>query len=109
LSVTLKGDFLFDVDSSVVHTGAYSEIDHLAMPDTRILIEGPTDRPGPEEYNLHLSQRRAEPVNGYLASKVVYPDRMTAIGYRESRPRALNDALHGRQFNRRVDIYIEPR
>ena len=78
LSLTLKGDFLFNVDSSVVHPEAYSEIDHLAMvftrySDTRIPIEGPTDRTDPEEYNLHLFQRRAEPVNCYFASKVVYP------------------------------------
>jgi outer membrane protein OmpA-like peptidoglycan-associated protein len=114
LSVTFKSDFLFDVDSSVVQPGAYSEIDRLARvftqyPDTRIRIEGHTDSTGPEEYNLYLSQRRAEAVKQLLASKVVYPDRMTAIGYGESRPKAGNDTPYGRQLNRRVEIYIEPR
>jgi len=114
LSVTLKSDFLFDVDSSVVQPGAYSEIDRLAMvftqyPDTRIRIEGHTDSTGPEEYNLHRSQRRAEAVKQLLASKVVYLDRMTAIGYGESRPKAGNDTPYGRQLNRRVEIYIQPR
>ena len=114
LSVTLKSDFLFDVDSSVVQPGAYSEIDRLARvftqyPDTRIRIEGHTDSTGPEEYNLHLSQRRAEAVKQLLVSKVVYPDRMTAIGYGESRPKAGNDTPYGRQLNRRVEIYVEPR
>ncbi|MCD6198488.1 MAG: OmpA family protein [Deltaproteobacteria bacterium] len=114
LSVTLKSDFLFDVDSSVVHPGAYSEIDRLARvftqyPDTRIRIEGYTDSTGPEEYNLRLSQRRAEAVKQLLVSKVVSPDRITAIGYGESRPKAGNDTPYGRQLNRRVEIYIEPR
>jgi len=114
LSVTLKSDFLFDVDSSVVHPGAYSEIDRLARvftqyPDTRIRIEGHTDSTGPEGYNLRLSQRRAEAVKQLLVSKVVYPDRITAIGYGESRPKAGNDTPYGRQLNRRVEIYVEPR
>lgn len=114
LSVTFKGDFLFDVDSSAVQPGAYSEIDRIARvftqyPDTKIRIEGHTDSTGSEEYNLHLSQRRAEAVKQLLASKIVYPDRMTAIGYGESRPRAGNDTPYGRQLNRRVEIYIEPR
>ncbi|MEA3385908.1 MAG: OmpA family protein [Thermodesulfobacteriota bacterium] len=114
LSVTLKSDFLFDVDSSVVHPGAYSEIDRLARvftqyPDTKIRIEGHTDSTGPEEYNLRLSQRRAEAVKQLLVSKVVYPNRITAIGYGESRPKAGNDTPYGRQLNRRVEIYVEPR
>jgi outer membrane protein OmpA-like peptidoglycan-associated protein len=114
LSVTLKGDFLFDVDSSALQPGAYSEIDRIARvftqyPDTRIRIEGHTDSTGSEEYNLHLSQRRAEAVKQLLASKAVYPDRMTAIGYGESRPKAGNDSPSGRQLNRRVEVYIEPR
>jgi outer membrane protein OmpA-like peptidoglycan-associated protein len=113
LSVTLKSDFLFDVDSSVVHPGAYPEIDRLARvftqyPNTRIRIEGHTDSTGLEEYNLLLSQRRAEAVKQLFVSREVYPDRITTIGYGESRPKAGNDTLYGRQLNRRVEIYVEP-
>ncbi len=93
--------------------GAYSGIDRLARvftqyPDTRIRIEGHTDSAGSEEYNLHLSQRRAEAVKQLLVSKVVYPDRMTAIGFGESRPKAGNDTLYGQQLNRRVEIFLKP-
>ena len=114
MSVTLKSDFLFDVDSSVVHPGAYFEIDRLVRvftqyPDTRIYIEGHTDSTGSEEYNLHLSQGRAEAVKQLLVSKLVYPDRITAIGFGESRPKAGNDTPYGRQLNRKVEIYVEPR
>jgi len=113
LAITFRGDFLFDVDSSVVQPGAYSEIDRLARvftqyPDTRIRIEGHTDSTGPEEYNLHLSQRRAEAVKQLLVSKVVYPDRMTAIGFGESRPKAGNNTSYGQQLNRRVEIFLKP-
>ncbi len=114
LSVTLKSDFFFDWNSSVVQPGAYSEIDRLARvltgyPQTRIRIEGHTDSTGPEAYNQNLSQRRAEAVRQLLASKGVSLDRMTAIGYGESRPRAGNDNDSGRQLNRRVEIFIESR
>lgn len=34
---------------------------------------------------------------------------MTVLGYGESRPKAGNDTPYGRQLNRRVEIYIEPR
>jgi len=113
LAITLKGDFLFDVDSSVVQPGAYSEIDRLdrvftQYPNTRIRIEGYTDSTGSEEYNLHLSQRRAEAVKRLLVSRAVYPDRMTAIGFGESRPKAGNDTPYGRQLNRRVEIFLTP-
>ncbi len=114
LSVTVKSDFLFDVDSSVVKPGAYNEIDRLARvlnqyPATRIRVEGYTDSTGTEEYNLKLSQRRAEAVKQLLISKGVSPDRITAIGYGESKPRASNATPYGRQLNRRVEIYIESR
>jgi outer membrane protein OmpA-like peptidoglycan-associated protein len=113
LSVTFKSDFLFDVDSSIVHAGAYPEIARLATvfnqyPNTRIRIEGHTDSTGSEEYNLQLSQRRAEAVKQLLVSNGVSSNRITVLGYGESRPRAGNDTPSGRQLNRRVEIYIEP-
>lgn len=113
LAVTMKADFLFDVDSSVVHSGAYSEIDRLARvlkeyPNTRIRIEGHTDSTGSEAYNLRLSQRRADAVKQRLISKGVSSDRISALGYGESRPRATNRTPSGLQMNRRVEVYIEP-
>jgi len=114
LSVTVKSDFLFDVNSSVVKPGAYNEIDRLARvlnqyPATRIRVEGYTDSTGTEEYNLKLSQRRAEAVKQLLISKGVSPGRITAMGYGESKPKASNATPYGRQLNRRVEIYIESR
>jgi outer membrane protein OmpA-like peptidoglycan-associated protein len=44
-------------------------------------IEGHTDASGSREYNLALSQRRAEAVKQFLVSQGVSPDRLTTVGY----------------------------
>ena len=113
LRVSYNSDFLFDINSSTVHPGAYADIDRLAQvliqyPATRIRIEGHTDSTGPEAYNLELSRRRAEAVKRLLVSRGVSPSRIITIGYGESMPRAGNDTAYGRQLNRRVEIRIEP-
>ncbi len=113
LAVTFKGDFLFDIDSAVVHPGAYSDIKRMAKilrdyPQTRIRIEGHTDSTGSEEYNLRLSQRRAEAVKQLLVAEGIDPSRIVTIGYGEARPRATNATKQGRQLNRRVEVFIEP-
>ncbi len=113
LRISYNSDFLFDINSSTVHPGAYGDIDRLAKilvryPATRIRIEGHTDSSGSEAYNLELSRRRAEAVKNLLVSRGVSPARIITIGYGESMPRAGNDTAYGRQLNRRVEIRIEP-
>lgn len=69
-----------------------------------ISIEGHTDERGPEEYNMALSQKRAESVRAFLIGAGVDPNRLRAIGYGETR--LLNtdgtDAAHA--MNRRVEF-----
>jgi len=67
-------------------------------------IRGHTDNTGPEEYNMKLSQRRADAVLEYFVSKGVSADRLRAVGYGESSPVASNDTRDGRALNRRVEI-----
>ncbi len=114
ISVTFKGDVLFPTGSSAIQPGAYVEIDRMAQvlqqyPETRIRIEGHTDSTGSEQTNLELSQRRAEAVKTALISRGIAPERVTALGYGESRPIASNATPEGRQLNRRVEVFIEPR
>jgi OmpA-OmpF porin, OOP family len=70
------------------------------------MIEGHTDNSGSSEYNLQLSQLRAQSVESFLLGSGVPPDRIRAIGYGETRPEAPNDSATGRQQNRRVEIVI---
>jgi outer membrane protein OmpA-like peptidoglycan-associated protein len=72
---------------------------------TCIQIEGHTDSIGSDDYNLRLSQRRAESVIRYLVNDMgVEADRLIAIGKGEQEPIADNAGDAGRQKNRRVQI-----
>ena len=72
-------------------------------PNIKVEIQGHTDNTGSEEYNLKLSQRRAEAVRKVLIEKYgISPDRVIAKGYGESMPIAPNDTEEGRAKNRRV-------
>ena len=61
---------------------------------------------GSASYNERLSERRADSVSNYLETLGVRGDRIDAIGYGESHPRATNSTASGRQLNRRVEIHI---
>ena len=78
----------------------------IAYPETKIEIRGYTDDQNTDEYNLALSQKRAEAVMAYLESKGVPAAQMTAKGLGED-PKyfvADNKTPEGRRQNRRVEI-----
>jgi len=70
----------------------------------KVEIAGHTDALGPEEFNQRLSEQRAESVKAYLTERGVAPERISVVGYGESRPRGTNDTVEGRRLNRRVEI-----
>jgi len=86
----------------------------LMMENPRIIVEisSHTDSVSSEEYNLKLSQKRAESVVKYLISKGIEKERLVAKGYGESKPIAPNtnpdgtDNPEGRQKNRRTEFRI---
>jgi len=113
LELTFKADTMFSTNSAVLQPGAYSEIDRVCQvlnkyPQCNIRIEGHTDSQGDENYNLQLSQRRAEAVKNALITRNVDPARLQTVGMGESMPIASNDNEGGRQMNRRVTMKIIP-
>lgn len=76
--------------------------------NVNIEVAGHTDSRGSDQYNMRLSQQRAETVRNYLISKGIAADRLTAKGYGESQPIADNATEEGRFRNRRVEL-IEKR
>jgi OmpA-OmpF porin, OOP family len=74
-------------------------------PEMVIEVRGHTDSTGSKQYNLGLSQRRAESVMAYLKEHGV-TNTMTAKGYGEADPIASNSTAEGRAQNRRVSLHI---
>ncbi len=68
----------------------------------KFAIEGHTDAVGDRAYNLDLSQRRAQAVVDFLASKSVDKSRFTVAGYGFDRP--LNARNPRSPANRRVEV-----
>ena len=113
LALTFKSDMTFDVNSSTIRSGLLPELNRVAQimkkyPQTTILVEGYTDSTGSEEYNLKLSERRAESVKRQLVHDGVQQSRITTQGYGQSNPVASNSTAEGRAMNRRVEIRINP-
>lgn len=75
-------------------------------PQISIEIIGHTDNIGSEQYNLELSQNRAEEVKRFLCSKGVLASRIKCIGKGESEPLMSNDTEEGRALNRRTELKI---
>jgi outer membrane protein OmpA-like peptidoglycan-associated protein len=71
-----------------------------------IEIDGHTDIVGNGEYNIGLSQRRAERVIEYLVKKGIAKDRLTIKAYGSSLPAAENETEEGRARNRRVEFQV---
>jgi outer membrane protein OmpA-like peptidoglycan-associated protein len=107
----------YDFNKYDINPAAARELDKLAQilidnPEIKIELSSHTDSVDTEEYNMWLSQKRAESAVNYLVRKGISPDRMIAKGYGESRPIARNtnpdgtDNPEGRAKNRRTEFKI---
>lgn len=106
-------DVLFDFNKATLKPGAREKLAKLAgillayPGNYRIEIEGHTDAVGTDEYNLKLSQDRAESVRYFIVQSGIAENRILGTrGFGEVRPVATNDTPEGRQMNRRVEIVI---
>ena len=107
-SIALYG-ILFDFDKATLQQSSAKQLqDVLTLlhtnPSLRLEIQGHTDSDGSAEYNLQLSQRRAESVRQYLLLFGVDPSRLQAKGYGETMPVAPNDSEENKARNRRVEL-----
>ncbi len=71
-------------------------------PSLTVEIQGHTDSIGSEDYNLDLSEKRAESVKQLLVDSGISSSRITTKGFGESKPVASNQTDEGRAHNRRV-------
>jgi outer membrane protein OmpA-like peptidoglycan-associated protein len=104
-------DILFDFGKAHLRREAELNLAKMSAilqqyPEMSILIEGHTDNIGSEEYNLKLSEQRAQAVYDFLAEQGIAAERMETKGYGLSQPVETNATPEGRQANRRVDLVI---
>ena len=79
------------------------------FPQSRIVVEGHTDSYGGVHSNMSLSRDRAAAVGTYLSDDLgISPDRISSLGYGETRPVANNETATGRAQNRRIEVRITP-
>jgi len=101
----------FDFNSYELKPESFTELGRVVKfltdnPAIKIEISAHTDNIGSDEYNLDLSQKRAESVVNYLVSKGISAGRLVAKGFGKSNPVASNDTEEGRAMNRRVEMKI---
>ncbi|PID66768.1 MAG: cell envelope biogenesis protein OmpA [Gammaproteobacteria bacterium] len=111
IKLNLPESITFAVDKSNLNPAVYPSLNQIAAvlnkyPKTAVHVLGFTDSTGSDEYNMGLSQRRAQAAASYLASQGVVQGRLAVRGYGEGYPIADNGTASGRAQNRRAEIYI---
>jgi outer membrane protein OmpA-like peptidoglycan-associated protein len=101
-------NIFFDTDQYAIKPESYPELERLATlvqsEGLNVEIAGHTDNVGGQEYNLRLSQNRADAARDYLLAQGCRPDQVSARGYGMEQPIASNASEAGRAQNRRVEI-----
>ena len=102
---------LFEFDKFTLDETVIAELNKVTAwlienPDLKVSVEGHTDNVGDDRYNQRLSESRAKAVVDYFIANGVSADRLSYVGYGESRPIADNSSDEGRQINRRVELKI---
>ena len=113
IALTMPSNITFAVNSATIQPNFYGPLNDVAAtlkeyPSTAVDIVGHASADGPDDYNMQLSQKRAESVRSYLVSQSVNSVRLYAVGMGETQPIADNATAEGRAANRRVEIMLTP-
>ncbi len=112
VGVTVRlNNIFFDFDKTTLRPESIPQLDRvvnfmLDNPMVKVEIGGHTDSKGSDDYNINLSQGRADAVVNYVIKQGVDFSRIIAKGYGESLPVDTNSTDEGRQSNRRVEFKI---
>lgn len=112
--ITIDQMIHFAFDRAVIREQSYPILNDVASiikanqnSINRVVIQGHTDAIGSDQYNMALSERRANAVREYLVKEGVPDSLLVTEGFGESRPIATNTTAEGRAKNRRVDFVVE--
>lgn len=111
--LNMPGNVTFQTSRSDINSDFFDVLNSVALvlkefDKTVIEVAGHTDNTGPEDFNQHLSEKRATSVGEYLKSQGIPNMRVLMLGYGELRPIATNTNEGGRQQNRRVELTLAP-
>lgn len=106
------GLILFDFDSAVIKGRNRVIVDRILermkrFPSAKVKIVGHTDTIGTDEYNLHLSERRAKAVYQQLAASGAIAQTIDCVGAGPHDPPYDNALPEGRALNRTVTVFLE--
>ncbi len=109
--VVRLNNVFFDFDKWELRPESFIELNrvvHLLETNPAIEIEmsAHTDNRGADDYNIKLSDQRANSVMEYIVSKGIAASRIISKGYGETKPVVTNDTDENRQLNRRVEFTI---
>lgn len=109
--ILVRSSIEFESKSSTITPTSFVTLDQLIAelrpsPYTAIEIGGHTDKYGRPEYNLQLSQRRADTVRRYFI-KHGLTNQFTAVGYGASRPLSASEKRASLQRNRRIELRLK--
>jgi outer membrane protein OmpA-like peptidoglycan-associated protein len=103
--------FRFDFDSAVLKPANRETLSRiagilLASEGYSLFIDGHTDDIGTDDYNQHLSERRAASVRDYLVNAGIPPEIIQVQGFGKSNPLVAGKTREAREKNRRVEIGV---
>ena len=113
ISLIMPGNITFPTAQSSIKPDFFATLNSVAKTlkefnKTTITVSGHTDNVGRDDYNMKLSQDRANAVTQYLVSQGVPASRINSVGFGKTKPIADNSTEVGRAQNRRVTIDINP-
>ncbi|MGA4636287.1 OmpA family protein [Pseudomonas solani] len=113
INLVMPGNITFATNSADIASNFYTPLNNLAnsfkqYDQNSIEIVGHTDSTGSHQYNVNLSQLRAQSVANYLMAQGVNGARLSSRGMGPDQPVASNATEAGRSQNRRVEIKLTP-
>ncbi len=101
----------FETGKSALKKASYASLNQIVSvlkkdPSLYVDIEGHTDNVGDDDYNMTLSQERADACRTYIIGQGISEERITAKGYGETMPITDNESATGRAQNRRTEFKL---
>jgi OOP family OmpA-OmpF porin len=112
IELVSRGKIRFETGRATIQKDSFGLLDFAVYNALRcqagnIEIAGHTDTDGSKDTNLELSKKRAQAVVDYLVKAGIESQRLSSVGYGDTRPIASNDNEEGKAENRRIEFSVK--